>query len=173
MSFGLCSPGAGLIFQPADSLPCKAHFVLLIYLCIPPPEPPLCQENHLLRNLIPFKWLIFSFSSSFFLNLMWEGLFPEGVLRNGDVICPEQLGTRQEARGWAAALKVSFTPRRDRICYISCSVDEDNSPTSFSCHRNRKRRSPKGYNLHAICPESDILDVTLISLWPSCLMCFL
>lgn len=77
---------------------------------------------------------------------------------------PEQLETKQEVCGVAAALKVSFTPRRDKICYISCGVDGDNSPTSFSCRRNRKRRSPKGYNLHAICPEPDILDVAFMAI---------
>lgn len=45
IGLGLCSRGAWLIFQPVVSLPCTPHFVTLIYLCIPPPVPPLCREN--------------------------------------------------------------------------------------------------------------------------------
>lgn len=165
MSFGLCSPRARLIFQPADSLPCTAHFVLLIYLCIPPPEQPLCEENHLLPNLIPFKWLIFSLFSSFFLNLMRDRLVSTKNWSAQKRWCHSSwfILSRWQQKRKCAALKVLFTPQRDKICYISCGVDQVNGPTSLSCHRDGKIEVLKAGTF----PASYILIRLFLSLWPS------
>lgn len=85
------------------------------------------------------------FRRNFFIFLQPDGLVCRRNRRVASFIpvYPEQLGTKQEVCCFVSvALKVSFTPRKDNSCYISCGVEKDNAPTSLSCGRDGKTSSP-------------------------------
>lgn len=122
MGCGWCCGGGRFIFQPAVSLPCSAHFVPLIYLCVSALVPPLRPRKPSITESNTVQIAHFCPSSSFLLTLMWD-------LVVSSMAHPQQLRTASRSC-------------RGKIRAVTMAVDEDNGPTSSSCHREGRTSSP-------------------------------